>query len=115
MLDLHHEAVTFVSHLCSHVVLLLVVEFATLDNALNLLLDLTVLFFKLVRIRAQIVDIIVETVVLLLCLNECIHSLLDRRDASGLADLLKGVLHGSHVLNVLVHKLFLTLVGLDDL
>lgn len=76
-------------------------------------LDLAVLFLKLICLGSEIIDIIIQTVILLFSLDECVDSLLNTRNASGLTDLLKGILHCCDILNILIHKLFLALVGLN--
>ena len=113
--DLVNECVALLLHFAFHALSLLVAKFTPLDDTIDLFFDFLVLFIKLVRLRAQIIHIVIQTIVLLLGLNERLHCLFDRADTCALTDLVKGVLHCGHVLDILVHQFLLAFVGGDDL
>ena len=109
------KVVAFGLHLISHVFAFLVRHFASLNNSINLFFDFSIGFFKQVGLCAQHIQEVVQTVVLLLCLDEGGDCLLDRADTSGLFDLVEGILHRTHIPHVLVHQSFLAFVCGYDL
>jgi len=113
--DLFHQWVTLFMHFIFEIVTLFIIKFTSLNNPLNLLLNLLVLLLKQICFSAQIVHIIIEGVVLLFSLDKSWYSFLNARDTSGFANLFKCVLHCRNVLYILVHELFLALVGCNDL
>jgi len=82
---------------------------------LNLLFDLLITFFKLIKFSVKHVNVVAETVVLLLSLDESSNDLINVGDTSGLLDLVKGIFNDLNISQVLVHELSLLLVGFNDL
>lgn len=90
-------------------------ELASLDDLLDLLLNLLVALFKLVILGVEHINIVLKTIILLFSLDESGDNLLDVGDTGGLLDLVESVLDDLHVSEILVHKLSLLFVGLDNL
>ena len=114
-INLIDKVVAFGFHLIPHVFTFLVCHLASLNNSINLLFDFSIGLFKQVGLSTQHIQEVVETVVLLLCLDEGGDCLLDRADTSGFFDLVKSILHRTHIPHVLVHQAFLALVCSNDL
>ena len=80
----------------------------------DLFFDFLVTLLKLHGLGAEHVNIVVETVVLLLGLDEGGYNFLDVRNAGSLLDLFESVFDNFEVPEVLVHQLSLLLVGVDN-
>ena len=68
-----------------------------LDHLVNLLANFAVRILELVSLVRQLVDVVKETVVLLLCLDERSNDLIDSGDASRLLNLLESIFDHLHV------------------
>jgi len=81
----------------------------------DLVLDLLVAFLQGVSLGVEHVHVVEQAVVLLFSLDERSNNLLDVVDSGRLLDLVESVFNDSDVPDVLVHELFLLLVGGNDL
>lgn len=88
---------------------------SSLLNLLNLILDFLVALLELIGLSTQQVNIVVEAVVLLFCLDKSGHDFFNVRNAGGVLNLIKCILNDLYVSQILVHQLSFFLVRVDDL
>ena len=86
-----------------------------LHHLVNLLPDLAVQVLQLVCLIRKFVHVVEERVVLLFCLDERSHDLVDCRDTSGFFDLLESIFDDFDIPQVLIHESLLLSVGGDNL
>lgn len=114
LLDLLPEHHALVAEGLFQVLFLLLGHLAALINLGDLLFDLLIAFLELVILRVEHVDVVEETVVLLLGFDESGNDLLDVGDSRCLLDLVKSIFNDLDISQVLFHQLSLLFVRLSD-
>ena len=73
----------------------------------NVLIQLLVVLFNSISLLIQQINVVVQTVILVLCLDECCHDFFNVRYSTGVFDLLESLLYDLTVFTVLVNQGFL--------